>query len=121
MSDTQRRRFARIRFHSPARFSVGEQACACNLLDLCLKGALLTAPEHLSPALGEPCSLILALDDSGTEVRMSGEVAHIENGQLGMACHEIDLDSLTHLRRMVELNLGDDTLLDREFSALVGG
>jgi hypothetical protein len=29
------------------------------------------------------------------------------------------LDSITHLRRLVELNSGDPALLDREFSSLV--
>ena len=30
----------------------------------------------------------------------------------------IDLDSITHLRRLVELNLGDEKLLERELSHL---
>jgi len=31
----------------------------------------------------------------------------------------IDVDSMTHLRRLIELNLGDPTLLERELKALV--
>ncbi|HRQ58367.1 MAG TPA: PilZ domain-containing protein, partial [Azoarcus taiwanensis] len=119
MPDTQRRRFARIQFHSPARFSVAGHESTCELLDLCLKGALLTAPEGMAPALGEVCRLSLPLDDEGAEVHMDGEVAHVEDGHVGMVCREIDLDSLTHLRRLVELNLGDDALLHREFAALI--
>jgi hypothetical protein len=36
----------------------------------------------------------------------------------GLACREIDLDSVTHLRRLVALNLGDETLAEREFAQL---
>ena len=119
MSDTQRRRFARIPFHSPARLALGDHESACEVLDLCLKGALVSAPTGVAPAMGAPCRLTLPLDDEGTAVCMSGEVAHVEAGHIGMICRAIDLDSLTALRRLVELNLGDDDLLHREFAALI--
>jgi hypothetical protein len=37
---------------------------------------------------------------------------------LGFVCRHIDLDSISHLRRLVELNLGDEQLLERELAAL---
>jgi hypothetical protein len=40
---------------------------------------------------------------------------------LGFVCRHIDLDSISHLRRLVELNLGDETLLERELAALGEG
>jgi hypothetical protein len=119
MPDTQRRRFARIRFHGPARLLTEGRDSACEVLDLCLKGALLATPPELRPTAGAPCRLTVPLDDEGTELRMSGEVAHLEDGHIGMVCRNIDLESLTHLRRLVELNLGDDALLHREFAALI--
>ena len=45
-------------------------------------------------------------------------VAHEENKELGLKCKDIDVDSITHLRRLIELNLGDPDLLERELSAL---
>jgi len=41
-------------------------------------------------------------------------VVHHLAGYYGLACREIDLDSVTHLRRLVALNLGDETLAERE-------
>ena len=41
-----------------------------------------------------------------------------QNDELGLRCVDIDLDSITHLRRLVELNLGETELLERELSAL---
>jgi hypothetical protein len=44
---------------------------------------------------------------------------HVEGPQVGLRCASIDLDSITHLRRLVELNSGDPAILDREFGSLV--
>jgi hypothetical protein len=32
----------------------------------------------------------------------------------------MDLDTATHLHRLVELNLGDETLLERDLAELIG-
>ena len=44
---------------------------------------------------------------------------HVEGHHVGLRCESIDLDSITHLRRLVEMNSGDSTILDREFASLV--
>jgi hypothetical protein len=46
-------------------------------------------------------------------------VAHIEDDRVGVSCSHIDLDSAAHLRRLVELNLGDEAQLHRELQALM--
>jgi hypothetical protein len=37
---------------------------------------------------------------------------------VGLHCRHIDIESLAHLRRLIELNLGDPALLERELAAL---
>ncbi|NMG73850.1 PilZ domain-containing protein [Aromatoleum diolicum] len=118
MQEAQRRHFARIRFHSGARLLVGNMESDCEVCDLSLKGALLK-PDGPSPARGERCLLEIALDDAGTTIRMEGEVVHAEHNHVGLVCREIDLDSITHLRRLLELNLGDPALLHRELAFLL--
>jgi hypothetical protein len=62
----------------------------------------------------------ITLDDQGEAViHMSGEIAHIEGPHIGIVCHQLDLDSATLLRRIVELNLADPDLLERELHAMV--
>ncbi len=34
-------------------------------------------------------------------------------------CEHIDIDSITHLKRLIELNLGDEALLHRELAHLI--
>jgi hypothetical protein len=52
-------------------------------------------------------------------ISMSTTVTHVAGRRVGLRCDNIDLDSVTHLRRLVELNAGDPNLLDRELSALI--
>ena len=117
----ERRRFSRITFHRPAELDVGGASATCEVLDLSLRGALVEAPVGFAARVGERCTLAVRLDAGVAEIRMEGEIAHRQGMQVGLRCLEIDLDSIMHLRRLVELNLGDEEALHRELSALVGG
>jgi hypothetical protein len=50
---------------------------------------------------------------------MDGEVVHVRGNRVGVKCDEMDLESMAHLRRLVELNVADDGVLQGELSALV--
>jgi len=117
----ERRRFSRIRFHRPAELDVRIGRAACEVIDVSLKGALVEVPVSFHTHAGEKCTLAIRLDAGEAAIRMEGEIAHREGTLVGVQCLEIDLESISHLRRLVELNLGDDELLHRELSALVRG
>ena len=53
------------------------------------------------------------------QISMETRVAHEQGRYIGLLCLAIDLDSITHLRRLVELNLCDPNLLEREVSVLI--
>ncbi len=116
----ERRRFSRITFHRPAELEALAEQVSCELLDVSLKGALVEAPASFRGAVGQRCTLTIRLDAGDAVIRMDGEIVHREGTQAGIRCHEIDLDSMSHLRRLVELNVGDEQVLHRELSALVG-
>ena len=117
--DSNRRHFSRIHFNTDGKLFFPDGECAVEVIDLSLKGALvqLAAPAPLQA--GQRCTLRLSLAANGEGIRMEAEVAHVEGLGIGLRCIEIDLDSITHLRRLVELNLGDDSLLHRELEFLV--
>ncbi len=115
----ERRRFSRIAFHRPAELRVGEERATCEVVDVSLRGALLQVPGEARLEEGQPCSLAIRLDASDVEIRMEGRIAHREGTLVGVRCTDIDLESIAHLRRLVELNLGDDEALHRELAALV--
>ena len=118
----ERRQHARIAFHTAARLVFGERHVEVAVLDISLKGALLRLPadsESSGLTAGVDCQLEVPLDDTSGMIRMDARVAHLGGGLLGVVCQLIDIDSVTHLRRLVELNLGDPALLERELSALI--
>jgi hypothetical protein len=117
MSTVQRRHYSRIRFCGSAIFQAELDQWPCDVLDLSLRGALITA-EFPKFAIDTPCLLELRLNDDVC-VRMEGHVAHRHGDQIGIVCDVTDLDSISHLRRLLALNLGDASLLDREFSTLL--
>lgn len=112
---TEQRRFKRIPFDSKVRI-VSE--VSAQLIDISLKGALLTKPSDWSGAPNQPITIVVALGADGAAIRMEGHVAHVENSRVGVVCDHIDLESITHLRRLVELNTGDVELLQRELPEL---
>lgn len=115
---TERRGFWRAVFHSPVRVTThGEQVFA-QLQDISLKGALLEVGKGWQGKPGDECQLFLDLG-MGTAITLWAKVQHVEGRHVGLLCTSIDLDSITHLRRLVELNSGDPGLLERELGSLV--
>lgn len=116
----ERRRFSRITFHRPARFSTGAVTGMCGVLDVSLKGALLEVPPGFAAEKDAPCTVVIQLDQGEAVIHLDGQVAHREGTRVGVRCTSIELESIGHLRRVVELNLGDEDLLHRELATLVG-
>ncbi|MDR2111733.1 MAG: PilZ domain-containing protein [Candidatus Accumulibacter sp.] len=115
----ERRKYSRIAFHAPATLTLPEQTCEVAVLDLSLKGALVRLPAETTVADQMSCKLRVRLDDMLDEIIMEARIVHSEGRHAGLRCLALDLDSATHLRRLVELNLGDPALLDRELSDLI--
>ena len=51
-------------------------------------------------------------------IAMQMRVVHVEGKRVGLRCEHIDLDSITHLRKLVEMNCGDSAQLERELANL---
>jgi hypothetical protein len=115
-----RRHFWRANFQAPAQLALPNGLRDAALLDISLKGALVELTPGDLVFAGEKCQLRLPLGEAGQAIVMRATVAHVHDGRwLGLHCDGIDIDSITHLRRLVELNAGDPSLLDRELSALL--
>ena len=118
-ANEQRRRFSRVIFDAAAQLALPGGEISCTVRDLSLKGALISVDAAAVPPIGSTATLTLALAGAAAAICMHGEVTHIEGATLGIRCRSIDLDSVSHLRRLVELNVGDEAVLQRELSALV--
>jgi hypothetical protein len=113
----ERRQFARVAFDGAVELSQGQSRWRCTLVDISLKGALINLPAHCQLDPLAPFELTLALADD-TRIRMTASLSHTEAQQIGVACTQIDVDSVSHLRRLIELNTGDPVAAERELHRL---
>ena len=113
-----KRRFTRVVFSLPVHVVSAEGSWHCQLLDISLKGILTTLPKSWHGKIGGHYLVELPLENTDVSIRMEVSVSHIEEDHVGFRCEHIDLDSISHLRRLVELNVGDAEVLDRELTEL---
>lgn len=118
---TERRRFSRIPFQVQAHLKTTREKphLNCDVIDVSLNGLLIKKPEQWSSQMNDNYQIDLLFENGQLIIQMDAIVAHIDQQSIGFTCEHIDLDSITHLKRLVELNLGDEDLLHRELSALI--
>lgn len=112
-----KRRFHRIIYNAEAVLQSDQVFYPCKIVDLSLKGCLVSFDEPWAGSPERLYTLTLKLTDE-VSIIMGVEVAHVVGTQVGFKCQHIDIDSISRLRRLVELNLGDSDLLERELAAL---
>lgn len=117
LTPANRRQFMRSTFAAPASLAMYGRRFPAQILDLSLKGALVDLTASAPPPLGQRCLLRLELA-LGVFILMESSVAHVAGTHIGLQCEYIDLDSITHLRQLVELNAGEPELLECELGKL---
>jgi hypothetical protein len=115
----EKRRFTRIPFNATAHVVSANGSWYSKLIDVSLKGALITCPQDWEAELGEHFLLEVILDNSDVVISMEASVAHIDEEKVGFDCINIGLDSISHLRRLIDFNLGSEELLERELHSLI--
>ncbi len=112
------RYFSRVPFSANVELQLQDRGMHVQLIDIALKGALVKVSPHHALVPQASCRLVLQLTDGGEPIVMTGKIAHLEGEFVGIESLNIDLSSLTQLRRLIELNTGDAELADRELAHL---
>jgi hypothetical protein len=115
------RHYSRIPFDAEVMLHLEGRVLAVHLMDIALKGALVETPAPQALVLHEKCRLVLTLTQGGDAITMVGHIAHLEGSHIGIESLEIDINSLTLLRRLIELNTGDSERINRELSHMFAG
>ncbi|PKO43899.1 MAG: PilZ domain-containing protein [Betaproteobacteria bacterium HGW-Betaproteobacteria-22] len=126
-SDNQQpRHFSRIPFRADILLEIHliDAVHTAQLIDISLKGALVKTAQAIPEYIhGRNCSMTLTLGDithsDCEKITMQGKVAHHEGMLLGIECLHTDIDSMTNLRRLIELNIGDEVLLHQEIGEML--
>ena len=113
-----RRQFTRILFSINAILEIEQQNYPVTIHDISLNGALVTMPSAEHSLKGKLGLLHFDLANGESVVEMHIAVVHTEPEEVGLQCNAIDIESVSHLRRLIELNLGDDEQLNKELSQL---
>jgi len=116
-NSADRRRFSRISFDAGCELHTAQGPVEVRLVDISLRGALIESDRPLALELDGEAVLNVYLTND-ILIRMPGTVTHLRSNQYGFQAGRMDLDSIAHLRRLVELNLGDESLLERELEAI---
>lgn len=109
------RSFRRINFTTEADILLDNQAVRCTLVDLALQGALFSASNPLPVEIGEHYQLIIRLPASNLTLQFTAELIHQHGLFYGFIFRAEDSDTMGHLRRLLELNIGDSNETEREF------
>ncbi|HSG04752.1 MAG TPA: PilZ domain-containing protein [Marinobacterium sp.] len=117
--ETSKRRFDRVAFDAECELHInGQPPSVVELHDISLKGALVESKADLPLEIGGEAELVLYLSNE-VMIRMPS-ILRSQRGLLyGFEVTKLDLDSVAHLRRLIELNLGSEELVHRNLEALI--
>lgn len=116
----EHRHFTRIPFNASATVistRTGHKTMA-ELIDISFKGVLIRKPDDWQGINGDHFTIHLQLAGDEVQINLAIIAVHHEDDHIGFKTEHMDLDTATNLRRLVELNLGDELLLERELSEL---
>lgn len=116
-TEEERRHYKRIPFIAEVLVSQGDQQWSCVLEDISLKGLLIVAPQGVVAEQGASYAIELLLGE-GASINMTALVSHTKDAHWGLHWENIELEGLTHLRRLLELNMGDSEEMHRELTEL---
>lgn len=117
---SEQRHFTRIPFDTSVALTntrTGYKTKA-ELLDISFKGVLISKPAGWQGIDNEHYALNLQLAGNEIEINLDVIAVHSEQDHIGFKTEHMDLETATNLRRLVELNLGNEDLLERELSEL---
>lgn len=115
---TERRKFSRVIYQTPANIEQDGVKWQSNILDLSLKGALLTTPLDWIHGNTEDYEITFLLNESDILIDMDLKLIQENKDHLRFEIDHIDINSASHLKRLIELNVGNDALLHRELEQL---
>lgn len=120
MTETERRRFQRIILHRPVSLVVDGNTYRAELVDISLRGVLIQADAEPVPANGCHGVADIALsDDPDHMIRLQVTIRYTRDGLIGLQVERLDLEDAARLKRLVELNIADPAILQRELEEIL--
>ena len=103
----EKRNFSRINFTASTQVEFNDSIYEGELLDLSLRGALLSLKDQVPLKMKDRCTLIICLHSSDIKLIFEAELTHIHKNNMGFKFLGEDVGTMTHLRNLLSLNVGD--------------
>jgi len=114
----ERRRFSRIVYQTQAELTQDSTKVYAAVSDLSLHGLLLTSDQSTLLDTDKQVDVEFSLSGSDVSIQLVGNIVGLNNNVIRLCIDHIDIESIGHLKRLVELNVGDDELLPRDIEHL---
>lgn len=114
----ERRRFSRIVYQNQAVLTQGSTKINALISDLSLHGLLVTSEQSALLDSDKQVDVDFSLSGSDVSIQLVGNIVGLNNNVIRICIDHIDIESIGHLKRLVELNVGDDELLHRDIEHL---
>jgi hypothetical protein len=115
----EKRRFSRIKVSEKSIITRNNQSVEADLLDISLKGAMIRTEKPLDCGQGNRWSLIHRLSGSDIVMQFTAEVVHVRGDVVGVKFVETDLDTMIHLRNLLEARTMDPEQVRNELDFLI--
>jgi hypothetical protein len=120
LQDNEQRRFTRVTFVSHITLQQGDRQWNGTVVDISFNGVLVSCDADIVLAESDAANIVGATihfeNDDCITVKL--ELAHHHGKLYGFSVHEIDSNSLAHLRNIIEQNLVDPSTCERELLTL---
>lgn len=114
----EKRQFSRVHFNTTSQLIIENKVCPLKLINVSLKGALFNNLEGVKLAQGTEGILEIKLPNSSIKIRQHAKLMHTQEDKLGFQFLASDLESLTHLRKLLEYNTATPEKIKEELSLL---
>ena len=114
----ERRRFSRIGCDEVVIATIAGESLIARMLDISLKGALIRFPDDLTVNIGDSCRMRLRLRDSDIFLDFRGEIVHRHGCMAGVRFGRLDIDTMIHLRSLMEARSSDPLKISEEVLSL---
>ncbi|AXB30540.1 PilZ domain-containing protein [Vibrio campbellii] len=115
---TERRRFSRIIYQVPALIEQGDLAMQVTIQDLSLHGLLLKVEDAKPLDSLLPVEVGFSFIQSEQMMQLNASIVSIAGNEIRLKISNIDIESISQLKRFIELNVGNNELLNRELEHL---
>ena len=112
----ERRNFQRVPFAISTEINCAGNQYSGELSDISLQGATVLIDENIPLTEGNRCRLTIALLGSEVTLRFDTDIIQRQGKRIGFRFVSKDIETASHLRRLLELNIGSSEVIEKEIA-----